>query len=573
MHIDSGSVPFSRYGSYLVVSTLHASQTRQAGVYLRSVRGGDDSLGELLRIELVDENGTCQHAKAIGQPSKLIVRAAEGEASICFFDPHTVRIRTQGVGIRLHMMTGAYDYAYQTESGAVKVNSFLQHIRLHLASLRGRMTLDAPWDGKKSRSITICLLPEEVVAEVAITEYHTVLKPVPATYTESFDECVKRVDEEFRRWLAQTLPVPTEYERGRQLAAYITWSCVVAPSGQITRPAMYMSKNWMTNIWSWDNCFNAMALVQHNPELACDQLLIFFDRQDESGMIPDFLNDRYALWNCTKPPIHGWALGWMMRRSSFFTPERLVDLYEPLSRWTNWWMEHRMNGKDGVPYYEHGNDSGWDNSTVFAHGIPVASPDLLAYLVVQMDVLAAIAEKLGRSLHSEELGKQSASWRMRADHLLQVLLDRFWNEDRFLARHAISGEPIESESLLLLVPLVLGPRLPVEIFSKMVAGLKRSDRFLTPNELATESVSSESYQASGYWRGPIWAPATLLIVDGLLQGGEAELARTIAIRFCNMAQAAGMAENFNAMTGEALCDPAFTWTSSVYLILAHELCR
>ena len=38
---------------------------------------------------------------------------------------------------------------------------------------------------------------------------------------------------------------------------------------------MYMSKNWMTNIWSWDNCFNAMALVRHQPELAWDQFMIF----------------------------------------------------------------------------------------------------------------------------------------------------------------------------------------------------------------------------------------------------------------------------------------------------------
>jgi len=32
----------------------------------------------------------------------------------------------------------------------------------------------------------------------------------------------------------------------------------------------------------------------------------------------------------------------------------------------------------------------------------------------------------------------------------------------------------------------------------------------------------------------------------------------------------GFAENYDALTGEARRDPAYTWTSSVFLILAHE---
>ncbi|MGV2806263.1 hypothetical protein GNF85_22200, partial [Clostridium perfringens] len=145
--------------------------------------------------------------------------------------------------------------------------------------------------------------------------------------------------------------------------------------GCLTRPAMYMSKNWMTNIWSWDNCFNAMALVRHQPELAWDQFMIFFDRQDESGLLPDFVNDKYELWNCNKPPIHGWTLAWMMRRTDFIKETQLREVYGPLSKWTEWWLTHRDHDGDGIPQYNHGNDSGWDNSTAFNNGIPVESPD------------------------------------------------------------------------------------------------------------------------------------------------------------------------------------------------------
>ncbi|TGU73329.1 hypothetical protein EN829_064955, partial [Mesorhizobium sp. M00.F.Ca.ET.186.01.1.1] len=122
-----------------------------------------------------------------------------------------------------------------------------------------------------------------------------------------------RVEQEYREWLGQTLPLSEAAREdglaeARELAAYITWSCVVRPEGYLPRPAMYMSKNWMTNIWSWDHCFNAMAMTRWNLPLAWDQLMVFIDRQDESGVFPDFINDRYALWNCFKLPIHGWTL-------------------------------------------------------------------------------------------------------------------------------------------------------------------------------------------------------------------------------------------------------------------------
>jgi putative isomerase len=63
----------------------------------------------------------------------------------------------------------------------------------------------------------------------------------------------------------------------------------------------------------------------------------------------------------------------------------------------------------------------------------------------------------------------------------------------------------------------------------------------------------------------------MVVMDGLRAYGEAELAADIARRFCNTAKASGFPENYNARAGEPLRDRAYTWTSSVYLILAHEV--
>jgi glycogen debranching enzyme len=62
----------------------------------------------------------------------------------------------------------------------------------------------------------------------------------------------------------------------------------------------------------------------------------------------------------------------------------------------------------------------------------------------------------------------------------------------------------------------------------------------------------------------------MIIVDGLLRGGREQLARDIARRFCSMVARSGMAENFDALSGDGLRDRAYTWTASVFLVLASE---
>jgi glycogen debranching enzyme len=137
-----------------------------------------------------------------------------------------------------------------------------------------------------------------------------------------------------------------------------------------------------------------------------------------------------------------------------------------------------------------------------------------------------------------------------------------------LAKRSGTHESIESDSLVLYVPLILGKRLPGHILNRLVGDI-RNKGFLTEYGLATELPESPFYRPDGYWRGPIWAPTTLLLVDGLLSSGQKELALEVARKFCAMATKSGMAENYDALTGESLRDPAFTWTSSVFLILGQ----
>jgi glycogen debranching enzyme len=141
-----------------------------------------------------------------------------------------------------------------------------------------------------------------------------------------------------------------------------------------------------------------------------------------------------------------------------------------------------------------------------------------------------------------------------------------------LFRHHTGDHAIaEGDSLVAFMPLLLGRRLPADVLRTLIAGLADPGRFLTPHGLATESPRSPLYRSNGYWRGPIWAPSTQLIVSALDGVGETKLAREVSRRFCTTFAKSGSAENYDALTGEGLCDRAYTWTASAFLTLASSL--
>jgi glycogen debranching enzyme len=319
-----------------------------------------------------------------------------------------------------------------------------------------------------------------------------------------------------------------------------------------------MSKHWMDKVWSWDHCFNALALADGEPELAWHQFLLPFDPQDPGGALPDSVTHSEVLYNYVKPPIHGWALTRLRARAGRSVAAEAKSLYPILERWTEYWLGRRAPGSP-LPHYHHGNDSGWDNATTFDRARLVESADLSAFLVLQMLQLAQLAEESGEP-------DLAAAWKVRGDGLLQSMIDLLWTGDRFVARLAGSGEPLASESLLDAMPIVLGEHLPAEVHTALA---ERIARHLTEHGPATEPADSARYESDGYWRGPIWAPSTVLIEDGLRRAGHVQLADTVSARFRRLCETSGFAENFDALTGAGQRDRAYTWTASSYLLLAE----
>lgn len=496
----------------------------------------------------------------------MILHTSQGEIHLCYADEKTILIYSEqeAAGFLLDFVPASpcFDYVHQVpcaDTMRYLVNCFGQNVKYLVWAQEGEASLSQDWDGCVASNNQVVFSGGEKGLLAVIREVPTEWDQVLVTY--DYERAHENLKKQFEDFHASMPSVPEDYEGAAKLASYVDWSSIVAGEGFLTRDAMYMSKNWMCNTWAWDHVFNAIALAYKNPKAAWDQLMLLFDLQDPTGRIPDSVNNFRIDWNYCKPPVHGWALSRMMKVMEL-SSEQMAEAYDKLEKWTNWWLNYRDHDQDGICEYTHGYDSGWDNATAFRQAPLVEVPDLQTYLILQMDTLAELAGKLGRKVEEQ-------SWRERSEKMLKAMIVHCFQDGKPVAKESGSHQIIDSDSLILYIPVMLGERLPEEIRRNLLEVL-RSDHFLTKYGYATENPQSPKYEADGYWLGPIWAPSTLLILDGLEACGERELAYKVAKRFCDMVRENGYAENFNALTGEGLRDLAYTWTPSVFLILAHD---
>ena len=565
MIADLRTLPFSRKGSWMVLSELNENWNgcgNEAGLYLRTVHSS--AMTPLVARVVPETQGKPAEYSAEINRAALLLKSGEDRIEICFDDPETILIRgTAGIRLTLDFLSGngPYDYIYCfSRNGRTyeTANCFKNNCRYLISMEQGEAALEQEWQESSSVYSRLVFSGDEGFLAV-LREIETEWDGEWKQY--DFEESRERTAQDLQSFQQRLPSCPDAYAETAEKAGYLLWASMVRKDGFLPRDAMLMSKNWMKSVWSWDHCFNAIALSFHAPDMAWDQFMIMFDCQDRTGLLPDSINDVHVVWNYCKPPVHGWALRRMMKHMDL-TEEQLEEAYRRLSAWTDWWTAYRDYDGDGLYEYNHGNDSGWDNSTAFSVLPPVATPELQAFLIIQMDVLSDLAHRLGQE-------KDAADWKNRSDALLERLTDRMFRDGLPVVLRSGSHTPVQNNSLLPFISIILGEKLPEKIRRRMTEALS-GGKFRTGKGFATESPQSPDYRSDGYWRGPIWAPSTMLLLDGLARCGETELVRDTAARFADMVSASGFAENFDALTGEGLRDRSYTWTASVFLAMCHE---
>ena len=560
---DIDRVPFSCYGAYIAFSRIAYGPERFVGhLGLRSLHGLFSDQ-ETYPFIMLDEAENWLMPDLVMSAVELEAISDQRYLKLCFHDEKTVHMlantrillaKTELKGFLsdriMHHENGIWEIA--GDDGSIR-------IRLHRGSLLDR----SGWNnnGKVCEQVEAILIPDASGQLDFCLWYDGITSNEPSHrgYSEDLLACKNKYNEFKARFSTKS----DKYKEATEQAAYISWHSVVLPEGLIKHPVMLVSKNIMNMVWGWDYAFNALALIDKQPDLAYAQFLAVAEMQDENGAYPDAFHARRAVRSFVKPPVQGFFL---YKMYCLVPPEPSIRkrLYSSTAKFTDWWLTYRT-AQDGLPLYHHGNESGWDNGTAFRDGLPVKTPDLSMWLILQMDFLAREAKYLGST-------DQQFRWEQSSQRLFSAMVEHQLSAEGFQAIRISGTErlPVKSESLLLFLPLLLGKRIPEEVRDKLLRKLLAKDKYFTPYGFVSEPLDSELFQEDGYWRGAVWPPTALLMSELLRRCGMKEEALLNAEAYCDMCAVSGFFENYSAIDGHGLRDCGFTWSASVFLIFLRD---
>jgi hypothetical protein len=390
-------------------------------------------------------------------------------------------------------------------------------------------------------------------------------------------QAIQESERQWRRWFEAVPPVAPRYHRVYYYAWWVMRAGLISSRYYLTREAMVPSKVRYVGVWQWDAFFHALAYRYVDARLAADQFRIFIDHQRPDGMLPDAVYDEGVIDHLaypvdapvTKPPLAGWA-AWKVYQVTGDT-DFLAELYAPLSQWTEWWFSHSDQDRDGVPDYAHPYSSGMDDSPLWDEGMPVESPDLATYLVLQMDALGRMARTLG-------LDADADRWAERADELVRRMVAHFYDPDAgvfWAVRPTQDHRRVEVLTPVSLIPLATG-RLDRAVADRLVARLVDPAQFWPRYPIPTVALSDPRYAPTQMWRGPVWANINSLWVDALLAAGFPDVARALVDRTLQMADGYwDLPEYYHPETGlpPAGAAPSQGWTAATVIDLAIRRSR
>ncbi|MDR1568927.1 MAG: NAD(P)H-binding protein [Oscillospiraceae bacterium] len=499
--------------------------------------------------------------------TELTVLTRFGNLSLCFAEPELLIIKgDKGMGMRFDKDM-KIDVCKPRDKGAWEL-IFRRVCSTVFMPLKGEMKVYAPWDAERLTSpvVQIDVLPEaDGGFELAIEDF-THAGWVRDSYP-TYEEGLQSAEEDWRSFL-ETIPhFDSQYEEKRESFAYGLWSLLVGASGKIKRPLMFMFPTMRAS--TWQMCQNAVALGQIDLTIPIELLLNTLDEVSPVGQMCDNYDDMWGSQPFVKPPLHGWALKMLMKKHDLakeIPADKLETMYDGFGRAADWYMKYRDDDHDGLPQYEHGNESGTDDGSIFKDHLIVESPDLCAFLALLFEALGDIARMLGKQ------ASEADGWYERSNVIIQKMIDAFWDGKRFIALSSGSHEVIATDSYLYYLPIILGKRLPQEIIDKLADDLSREGELLTPYGLASEKLSSSTDIKFGgkLALGQIMPPTNILIVYGLLDAGKTELAKLIANRYCKNQKEVGPAMLVNPFRGMGGFQGG-SWAPCAYILLASTL--
>lgn len=353
-------------------------------------------------------------------------------------------------------------------------------------------------------------------------------------------------------------------------------------------------------------------------------------RPQDAGMIIDciFYNKNYARqgdggnWNerNTKPPLAAWAVWEIFQATGDL--EFIAEMYPKLVAYHKWWYKNRDHDGNGIAEYGATVDdahfmsrfgttfnpqaviqaaaweSGMDNATRFdregfgqedpgvhvfenkdANGNVVGyslnqeSVDLNAYLYAEKLFLADLAFELGKSDEGGEFRREAEFVK---DYIRTNMFDPqtgFFYDLQF----------DETGNRRLLVDRGKGTEGWIPLWAKVaseeqaaavVENMMDPGKFNTKLPFPTAAKDNPKFEATRYWRGPVWLDQAYFGVVALANYRYSAEARMMAKKLMDNAEGlkgnAPIRENYNPETGEGLNANNFSWSAAAYYLLYRD---
>jgi len=340
---------------------------------------------------------------------------------------------------------------------------------------------------------------------------------------------------------------------------------------------------YFVGFWAWDSWKHAVALSRFAPELAKNQLRAMFDYQQEDGMVIDCIFPDRSENNArdSKPPLAAWAVNTIYSQTGDL--EFLREIYPKLVKYHEWWYWKRDHDQNG--YCEFGStdgttvaaawESGMDNAIRFdraqmlqnhpdAWSFDQESVDLNCFLALENRLLKKFAEVLGVPFEFKEQAGNPEDY-------------FFDTEDGFFYDRRIQdGSFVKVKGSEAYIPLWTEVATK-EQFDQIFPILSDEKKFSTYIPFPTVSADEPEFTPNGYWRGPIWLDQTYFAISGIRKYGKTREAdqytEQVFGRLKKLRESGAIHENYDALTGQQLKAPHFSWSAAHLLMLYWEYGR
>jgi putative isomerase len=569
--INLAEIPFSERGSRILLQQNSGGfNFRLAERWLKRdhrLSAYRDRVPIIEGWQFCDKNGTPLEMQITTYPHRIDCYTQIGNFSFAFLDSETVMVVLPEQRCGIKFLANLDQFSTDRRGGVLHLTG---NIRRNIAYTTNAVLVDNQVRPLSQGIQEIFLSFDPINSQcllVNITPRLGFNRSVPTDAAA----VLETVEKKWHDWFAAAPKVSDEWAASYYYAWWIMRVGLISTRFYTTREAMTPSKQYYVGVWQWDAYFHALAYRYVDMCLAKNQLRIMLDHQRDDGMIPDAIHDEGTVTHLdmpvdadvTKPPLIAWSAWKLFQQDG--DKEFLNEIYEPLVRWNQWWLEKNDIDHDGLCEYLHPFSSGLDDSPLWDSGMPVTSPDLNTYLVLQQEALAKIAFVIGEK-------KDTQAFKRNGKIIAKQMTEKMWDETKGYFWSYRNNERINIRAITSFLPLMIGG-LSKNIIDKLVDNLTDPKQFWGQFPVTTVAMDEAKFDPDQMWRGPTWVNMNYLLVEGLFRSGHAFLARKL--RDCTLRMVAGqndIYEYYNPLTGNKppKASNTFGWSAALFIDLAIQ---